>query len=1170
MSESEQKGSIPDEEKENVVVEDRSVKEKEVADIFSNENNPVGPGVVPENAVVEDDVDGDGDSEAETLIQSPDKKRSIADASTVIHQIKAATTSDAGSIVIANNSDREHATQKRELSIGNGPIDSASNISSHHSSPLSSPIVHLQSLEESDESDRAQSMTPPRRNAEQTTADGENASKKRRRRPSELAVPSHKRSKRGSSDNLERRETRSATYPRHSDDEKSPSPDPPARREHRRGASTQVIPYELERRRRGRPPTIKTVRHRSVDRGSDSSENESEPANRARPLMHKFASNDHDTMSPLKTGPRKWKDKNGRTYLARACASEDLELARERLVQRPQDLNMEDNAGNTPLQIASLEGFESIVGFLLSKGADVNVRNIDKDTPLIDAIDNGHVEVVKLLLSYGANPRMANAKGEQPLDRVPDDDEHAEEIRGLLKEAMKKDPKKPPGLEPFEHHHHERASSRAASAASPRDSPPIGPRSPPISDSRRRTGRSESTRKDLLWTANTQENLVKLAEEGDVQGVASILAVLEKAETESLIAAAKAGHENVLQLLIGLGNPNPDPQPVRGPKIHPGSNTPMLAAIGRGHLDVVKLLVSQSGFNPMKRYKDRPYFELAEERQGDRWEEEYSILKQAYDDYAIKNGRKPSSPRKPRDMERSKAGLTRRSSSLKSTRQPISSPVLTHKSLPTKTSDGSTRERRKLSDPLEGKRRSSGHGSMVEVSMAVGSDADMTLNSQKKVHRTRRSQSDLPPVQALDNDITHKRRRLVTGREHRNRQTISTSSDNEDSDMIEVKQEDRHQPILKRSRVSSTPEPALDSKDGRAISKKRRTVLESSPDDIRTRPNSLASSAPNGVLIEERQNSEAKLINGVDGGELMPASVEELQPEEHQDLKHESPLPRVSTAGVSEILPDAVLPEPVLAPADINEESDDHYSPPPAEPFFDFAQEEAERQAKETTDRIAAEEQARQEQVAREENIAREKAAEEARIKQEAELQKQREVEQAAEQMRQWQEQERQERLKEEMESQRHAEELEEERRRISALPCVLAKTAEMIEENSPQVRRLPWLNHFLPLYSVRTHQLDLDCPVEVADEEWIPNFQVASLLGTKDLKLISFTPLEKRPVTGHQRMCLWRVSRTKLSYDLPPNWIPTVDRALEIESVAEEKFKSTTDLFWVKVSYHS
>lgn len=103
--------------------------------------------------------------------------------------------------------------------------------------------------------------------------------------------------------------------------------------------------------------------------------------------------------------------------------------------KRPEDLNTEDNAGNTPLQIAALEGFEEIVEFLSSKGAEVNIRNVDKDTPLLDAVENGHVKVVKLLLKYDADPRLANAKGNEPYEMVHPGADNYAELRRRLTEA---------------------------------------------------------------------------------------------------------------------------------------------------------------------------------------------------------------------------------------------------------------------------------------------------------------------------------------------------------------------------------------------------------------------------------------------------------------------------------------------------------------------------------------------------------------------------------------------------------------------------------------------------------------------------------------------------------------------------------------------------------------
>ena len=1160
MSNSEQKESKIDVEDDSSTKQDALEEEKEIeANMNPRKTNEINVGdslMVPEVAVQDTgddiDADADGDSEAETLIQSPEKKRnSVAEGATVIHPLKIAG-SETGSIILANTSDKENVTRKRKRS-QDGNRDSAPKAPSHHSSPLSSPVAHSSS-EESGDSDASNDRLSPRPDEESETHSNLSSMKKRRRRPSEAtSLSSHKR-KRGSLDLVERRETRSATYPRPSDDEKSASPEPISKREHRRGASTQLTTGEFERRKRGRPPLINTRRNRSADRVSNSSEESGPRTGRARPNLHKLASADHDTMSPAKVGPRKWKDKNGRTHLARACANNDLEAARAKLAERVEDLNVADNAGNTPLQIASLEGFDRIVEFLLQSGADVNMRNVDKDTPLIDAVENGHIEVIKLLLKYGANPRMGNAKGDEPYELVHPDDDARLEIRELLTGAKDKDAKKTPGVDSFDVPTRDGASSRAASAASPRDSPPTGPRSPPAFGNRRRTGRSESTRNDLLWQANTQENLAKLAGKGDVQGVASILSILEKAETEALIAAAKAGHEEVLQLLIAMGKPNPDPDPVRSSKLVPGYNTPMLAAIGRGHPDVVKLLANQSGFDPTRRHKEKTYFELAEQRHGDRWEEEMNILKQAYERF---KGKRFGSPRKTREAERPRP--RRRSSSVSSAVQQMPSPAATYKSLPVTTSP---RERRKASDPVSDK---SSHSDAVESSVAVASDVDQRIDVQKKGHRTRRSQSDLPPFPSLEQEPTQKRRRLVTGKEHRSRHTLGAFSDQEDEEMSEVKQEERPSIALKRTRVSSTPEPPGGGKDR----KKRRTVLESSPDDIRPR---VGTSGIALVPSEQTKNTGNAKDDGLADVETAVAEKAVVAMSTPKVELSDSASDELNNAATT--IQQEQKVEPNLSEA--AEESDEPYSPPPAvaPPLDDerTAKHEEEKAQEEPSSREAIEAEARaaqqREELLRveEELRAQEKAAENARNEREAE-EKRKEAEIA---QRQREEEEKQYLIKQ-AEIQRIAEEAEQERRRLDTLPIVLARTAQMIDDSNPFVKSADWLGRFLPLYSVRTRQLDLTNDVNSAvDEEWIPNFQAASLLSKKDLQLREFVSFTRRPVSAHERQCLWRVARLKLAYDFnhlaPISTLP-VSEANEVESVAKEKFMSMSELFWVKVS---
>ncbi|KAI0538723.1 hypothetical protein GGR58DRAFT_467145 [Xylaria digitata] len=135
---------------------------------------------------------------------------------------------------------------------------------------------------------------------------------------------------------------------------------------------------------------------------------------------------------------RKLIDGHGQTLFMKACAKGEYEMAKKRLAKSPEDLDFADDAGNTPLQIASLNGHEDIVQLLIESGCNLDCRNIDKETPLLDAVENGHIGVVKLLLKAGVDPREANAEGHEPLEMIPDDLDNAEEIRAALREAKER------------------------------------------------------------------------------------------------------------------------------------------------------------------------------------------------------------------------------------------------------------------------------------------------------------------------------------------------------------------------------------------------------------------------------------------------------------------------------------------------------------------------------------------------------------------------------------------------------------------------------------------------------------------------------------------------------------------------------------------------------------
>ena len=1141
-----------------------------------------------------DEVDADGDSEAETLIQSPEKKRAQAEVVPTPESTKRASAKDNTEKKDAG-SDSAKKSRKRKRGGDDGEYEASSKASSPQSSPLSSPVIPAHSRDsDSDASNRSAPRSArtqrSKRNAgakaESESAEGNVQSKARRHRPSDIVPPTSKHRPRGSVDAgvTERRETRSATYPRPSSEERSPSPPPSSRRDHRRGISTQLMTGDVERKRRGRPPTINTKRNKSAERARSSSDDSSSPS-RTRPGLPKFSSHDQDTMSPAKvTGPRKYRDKNGRTFLSRACNNDDLEKAKICHQERPDDLNVPDNAGNTPLQIAALEGFLDIVRFLLEKGAEVDTRNIDKESPLIDAVENGHLEVVKLLLEYGANPRLGNAKGDEPYELVPQDDENYKPIRKLIADAKDHDFSKRRRSHDNKDDDRDRGSSRAASAASPRDSPPVlGPRSPPAAASRRRTGRSESTRNDLLWQPNTPENLKIQAAKGNVQGVIYVLNILQKAEPEAVIAAAKAGHEEVLQYLLAMGDADPDPDPVQDLK--PGFNTPILAAIGRGHLDVIKLLVEQTGFNPTRKWRNKTYYEISADRKGDNWQKEFEILKSAYEKHAS-GKRRTVSPRKTRDQERPKEKKLRRSTSpVSSNLRHSSSPSLTHKSLPEKSPKLILKDRKReaASPQQQDRKKAIATAKDANDSVAVSSDQDQTV-ADKKGHKHRRSQSDLPTPSNLEAEVAHRKRRLVTGKEHRRRKSAvgGAGSAEESEHEVDLKRErDTATPGLKRNRSSVSPDPqqAKDSDLNRISVKKRRTLPESSPEESRPPLGQQSTISPEEDTEMKDATVDAKVLSEVDKifkqrskrTSQDPASRSKSPPSAADDSTHDA------DGREKDKLPETTNTKPKSESPALAQASN-------ADEAVDKEQAEVERQKREAEEKVAEEARLReQERLAAEklaaekaaaekaaaEKEAAEKAAAERRIAEEAAAKKRAEEEAMA---RKREEEERQERIRRELEDTKRRQEeqirqqhLEIERRRREALPAGLAKCSLLLENGDPSYSQ--WMSRFLPLFTARTEQLEPNCPPSVSQDLWVPNWQAAVLLGTKDLNLRNYTSLDKREATPDHRDRMWRVGRQKLSYDYETTmWNTPVKMAVEIERRERPKFFAMSELFWVRV----
>ena len=96
------------------------------------------------------------------------------------------------------------------------------------------------------------------------------------------------------------------------------------------------------------------------------------------------------------------------------------------------DVNQADGYGETPLYVASQEGFTEIVTKLLAANADVNHAEEDDDcTPLFIASQKGHTEIVEKLIAANVNVNHPLKDGATPL-YVASQNGHTAVVAALL------------------------------------------------------------------------------------------------------------------------------------------------------------------------------------------------------------------------------------------------------------------------------------------------------------------------------------------------------------------------------------------------------------------------------------------------------------------------------------------------------------------------------------------------------------------------------------------------------------------------------------------------------------------------------------------------------------------------------------------------------------------
>ena len=1029
---------------------------------------------------------------------------------------------------------------------GTGDIPDGGN-SSNLSSTVSSPIQAAHSSKATDTgSDRSRSSPPLEEIAQQLEGRVD------KQRTGNSNSRNHGKSERAAEtvNGRKRRDTRSAT---HYDEAPRRSDSPPAHKDHRAQSTQRALPHSRVTKRRRTPAPLYVERRRKTSEDTHPESDDSSSVH-SHHHLHKLASAENNALSPAKmVNHKKNRDRNGRTWLARACAQGATEAERW-LKERPQDIDVPDNAGNTPLQIAALEGDTEVVQLLLDAGCDITCKNIDKDTPLIDAVENGHLEVVRMLLKAGLDPRIGNANGSKPLELVPEDSEDAEEIRAVLvasekeKELLRR-PSEDHNRQPSAGSRDVEMTSAGASGASPvnggRSPPPPGP------GARRRTARSQPTDDALLWVNATPERLRDASGKGDLTIVDHILKMRPKADTESVLAAARGGHDVVLGLLLAIGNVDPDPEPLRSGEYKPAYSTPMLAAIGRGNNNVINLLLGQPGFDPTRRlFRGLTYYEIAKERQGSEWEEEFDMLKEAYDNYKQPGGRKStsSSPRKVR---------TKRADSTKSS-EPSSSPHEPRKARKVNAS--------KECSP-DTTRRDSHKGATAKLSKASrkqGPCFDVSDHETEPLGPPKSKSKDLGPFSSKRADSLKPKRRLMSGNEFKNGQDkkrrasiaaeLSDIPSRKSSDSISshdkhrrrssdatepatrVKSEEPSQtkvePGRKRHRVSLSPQA---SKSDLAINvdtakRKKRQRVDSQGNaadqdsDRAFRPGpamvaNMIASPPALASPTQTQGTAPVAFMGSNVGSPVTKSPVELHP--HSNLI--SPV-----NSIEQTLQQRADSDDVQAQRQVEEDIRRQHQRLEQERELQAAREEQERLAKieaEEREQIKAERemkaQAEREEAQREARIARE--AEEARLEahrraEEAERQRQAEREEEEERLakkkreeemqkrrleqerHRREEQERRRREQEERENLRRVRMQEEqERQRRQSLPNGLRRAAELPQD---EARTAKEITKWLPLRTVTTLELDPDSVSQLAEELWIANIQAAPILAIKDLEL--------------------------------------------------------------------
>jgi len=108
------------------------------------------------------------------------------------------------------------------------------------------------------------------------------------------------------------------------------------------------------------------------------------------------------------------------------------------LVSKGANVNLRDDRGIAPLQLATSLGWIEGVEFLVSKDAKVDESDDTGETPLISAVHRKNTAMVRALLKGGADPNRADNSGRTALDYAKLLDNNSQLVTLLTTQAKAK------------------------------------------------------------------------------------------------------------------------------------------------------------------------------------------------------------------------------------------------------------------------------------------------------------------------------------------------------------------------------------------------------------------------------------------------------------------------------------------------------------------------------------------------------------------------------------------------------------------------------------------------------------------------------------------------------------------------------------------------------------